>query len=300
MKNVLMKHNEKKRPEILLHTTNGKHDSIAITDGIRIERTIINKAGEYQQPMLRQKLYDDHNIYFHFIIDADIHVFNTEGQRIGHLITDKVYQVVGTNSKLTEENQKTREKKLTFVIAMRLLDKWQQDYEIPEWLDYKQSGKDFIRQISLGRYHKRIMLLVQQLLFMDIKTLSDTLSFKSSALSICSSIFQLYSISKNNNFIDDVLCILHKDPLTKWHLPTLAKQVGTNECYLKQEFKTKTGISIGRYIKNLRMQEALELIINHQLSTKEAAYKIGYADVGYFSRIFKQQYGYTPSDLVLK
>ncbi|MBP6563746.1 MAG: helix-turn-helix transcriptional regulator, partial [Neisseriaceae bacterium] len=103
---------------------------------------------------------------------------------------------------------------------------------------------------------------------------------------------------KNNNFIDDVLFIIHKDPLTKWHLPTLAKHVGTNECYLKQEFKNKTGISIGRYIKNLRMQEALELIINHKLSTKEAAYKIGYTDVGYFARIFKQQFGYTPSDLI--
>ncbi|MBP6862708.1 MAG: helix-turn-helix transcriptional regulator [Neisseriaceae bacterium] len=300
MKNSLIKQQDKKTKPILLQETATTNDDIIVSNGIRIERDLsISTAQPNRSGLTKQRIYDDQHIYFHFIIDADIRLFTPRHQYIGHMETNKVYQMAGANRTVMEENHQPHEKQITFIISVELLDKWQQNYQIPEWLDYTKSDEPFFQSICLGRHHKRIMLLVEQLIRMDIHTLSDRLSFKSCALSICSSIFQQYSISKNQHFVDEVLFMLHQDPLMKWTLNDLAKHVGTNECYLKQEFKNKMGISIGRYMRNLRMQEALELIINHQLSTKEAAYKVGYTDVGYFARIFKQKYGYTPSDIAL-
>ena len=48
------------------------------------------------------------------------------------------------------------------------------------------------------------------------------------------------------------------------------------------------------YFINLKMQEAIRLLISQSLKIKEVAYRLGYSDQYYFTRIFTKHIGSSP------
>ncbi len=81
-------------------------------------------------------------------------------------------------------------------------------------------------------------------------------------------------------------------------IPEIAKEIGTNQCYLKRGFKMHFGDTIFNYILKLRMQEA-KFLIAQNLGTPiaEIAESLGYGSLSSFSTAFKQFYGFSPQDL---
>ncbi|MBQ4150610.1 MAG: helix-turn-helix transcriptional regulator, partial [Clostridia bacterium] len=61
-------------------------------------------------------------------------------------------------------------------------------------------------------------------------------------------------------------------------------------------FKAEYGISPQKYIINLRIQKATELIETGDYSLKEVALLSGYNDYKYFSAEFKRLLGVSPSE----
>ena len=61
-------------------------------------------------------------------------------------------------------------------------------------------------------------------------------------------------------------------------------------------FKRHTGQTLNDYITSVRLQKASELLRTHGCYIYEAADRVGYKDVAYFSKLFKQQYGCTPAE----
>lgn len=51
-----------------------------------------------------------------------------------------------------------------------------------------------------------------------------------------------------------------------------------------------------QYITRLRMHNAQELLINTQLPVTEIAYRCGYSDSNYFSKLFQREVGFSPRD----
>lgn len=74
--------------------------------------------------------------------------------------------------------------------------------------------------------------------------------------------------------------------------------MGINECYLKQKFKQQTGKTIGSFIRELRMQEAMRLLLDEYKSVQETAWYVGYRDPSNFSKAFAKFYGVTPTQLI--
>ena len=64
---------------------------------------------------------------------------------------------------------------------------------------------------------------------------------------------------------------------------------------LRAIFKQETGTSLMRYLRNLRMQEAKNLLETTFLSVKEIAAKGGQSSAAQFVRSFEKKYGETPS-----
>ncbi len=62
-------------------------------------------------------------------------------------------------------------------------------------------------------------------------------------------------------------------------------------------FITHFGISPNQYLIKLRMNKALQLLVEDELSVKEIAFVCGFLDDKYFSRLFKNKYGCPPSQL---
>ena len=56
-----------------------------------------------------------------------------------------------------------------------------------------------------------------------------------------------------------------------------------------------TDVSIGDYINKFRMARVMELLADKELSIMEVSEKAGFTNQRYFSTVFKQVYGTTPS-----
>ncbi|RMD73607.1 MAG: AraC family transcriptional regulator [Lentisphaerae bacterium] len=79
------------------------------------------------------------------------------------------------------------------------------------------------------------------------------------------------------------------------HLPSLAKLVNLNPVYLSNLFTQVVGQSPRRYQRQLRMRKARILLTNLNLTIAEVAELCGYQDPLYFSRVFRNIHGVSPS-----
>jgi transcriptional regulator GlxA family with amidase domain len=64
---------------------------------------------------------------------------------------------------------------------------------------------------------------------------------------------------------------------------------------LNRRFKRATGVSPGRYLQQLRLEHARELLRDSNLSVTEIAAKVGYQDVAYFSTLFRLHMSLSPT-----
>ena len=79
-------------------------------------------------------------------------------------------------------------------------------------------------------------------------------------------------------------------------LTALAQRFGYTPSYLNRIFKKEYGVSPLQYLTDLRISRAKELLLRHpDISIKTVASSVGYEDSRYFSRIFKNETGMTPS-----
>lgn len=74
----------------------------------------------------------------------------------------------------------------------------------------------------------------------------------------------------------------------------LAKTIGTNSARLQHCFKLLYGNTVNGYIKNARIIRAAELLTYSDLPVTEVISEVGLINRGYFSKIFKSHYGFTP------
>ena len=79
-------------------------------------------------------------------------------------------------------------------------------------------------------------------------------------------------------------------------LSDLAQRFGYTPSYLNRIFKKEYGASPLQYLTDLRIARAKEILLKHpDINIKTAASTVGYEDSRYFSRIFKNETGMTPS-----
>jgi AraC-like DNA-binding protein len=106
--------------------------------------------------------------------------------------------------------------------------------------------------------------------------------------------------SRRRSAVDEAVDILREE----WDAPptiaALARRVGLNECYLKAEFRQRTGLTIGEFVRKLRMEKALELIESGENSILQVALSVGYSNPSHFSAAFKRFYGRLPSSYLVK
>lgn len=74
----------------------------------------------------------------------------------------------------------------------------------------------------------------------------------------------------------------------------IASEVYLSEIYLSELFKKHTGLTINKFINQIRMNRAVSLLRTTRMSLGEVAVSCGYPNYGYFGRLFKQIYGQTP------
>lgn len=76
----------------------------------------------------------------------------------------------------------------------------------------------------------------------------------------------------------------------------LAAEVYLTPTYLCLLFRQVTGTTINRYLTNVRMEKAKELLMDLSNKLYDVSYAVGYMNPSYFSRQFKKYVGCLPSE----
>lgn len=77
-------------------------------------------------------------------------------------------------------------------------------------------------------------------------------------------------------------------------LTDLARQVGINDCTLKQRFRQVFGTTVFGYLHHHRMEQARSLLLENQLSVTAIAHRVGYSNLCAFSTAFRKTFGVSP------
>ncbi len=81
-------------------------------------------------------------------------------------------------------------------------------------------------------------------------------------------------------------------------LDSISAEIAYNKKYVSTVFKRDIGIGISEYLNIIRIQNACTLIRQGFTSVCDIAACCGYTDPQYFSKVFKQQIGMSPSSYV--
>ena len=77
---------------------------------------------------------------------------------------------------------------------------------------------------------------------------------------------------------------------------TMAEEVGISRAQLHRKMKEMTGIATGKFLRNLRMEQAARLLREGKINVAQIADRVGYADQAHFSTAFKSHFGQSPSE----
>ncbi|MBO1580749.1 AraC family transcriptional regulator [Bacillus sp. XF8] len=78
----------------------------------------------------------------------------------------------------------------------------------------------------------------------------------------------------------------------------LSKSVGLNDYKLKIGFKELFGTSAFAYLREKRMERAMDLLRAGNSNVSEAASAVGYTNLSHFSELFRKRYGMNPSEFL--
>lgn len=83
-------------------------------------------------------------------------------------------------------------------------------------------------------------------------------------------------------------------------IPYLAELCGISETYFKKLFVAKHSMTPKKYITHIRMTEAKELLLTNECTVSQVANLIGFKNIYYFSRVFKQEFDMSPVTFLKK
>lgn len=87
---------------------------------------------------------------------------------------------------------------------------------------------------------------------------------------------------------------------SNFNVEELADSIGLSRVQLHRRVKEMTGISVGEFIRNLRMQQAARLLEQGDVSVSQVTYAVGMVNPNNFTAAFKKYFGVTPSEYMDK
>ena len=100
----------------------------------------------------------------------------------------------------------------------------------------------------------------------------------------------------DNEFIKNVLRYIHEN-INEYELSVevLASKVFLSRSQLYRKIKTLTGISVNEFIRNVRLEKAKELIELGNDNITEISIKVGFSSPSYFTKCFREKFGFIPT-----
>ena len=74
----------------------------------------------------------------------------------------------------------------------------------------------------------------------------------------------------------------------------MARVARMSRYHFSRQFEKVRGISPGRYLASLRLDEAMRLIASSQITVRKVAEQCGFGDANYFCKVFRKSFGVSP------
>lgn len=96
--------------------------------------------------------------------------------------------------------------------------------------------------------------------------------------------------------VNEAASLIKKDLNKLDTVEVLAHRVGLNVRKLQEGFQHMYGMTVNSYVQKERLELAKELLLNLEFNISEIVDKVGLSSKSYFSKIFKTEFGISPSD----
>ncbi len=141
-------------------------------------------------------------------------------------------------------------------------------------------GKDLIKRLFLEG--KAFQMLTEQILLYE----DDSIDFSKRSILRRSEIKQV-EIAAN---------LIKKQISELSNVSDIASDVGLSPYKLQEGFQNLYGTTVNQYIQKVRLDLIKDLVLNTEFSMSEIADMSGLSSKSYLSKIFKEEYGKSPSD----
>jgi signal transduction histidine kinase/ligand-binding sensor domain-containing protein/AraC-like DNA-binding protein len=103
--------------------------------------------------------------------------------------------------------------------------------------------------------------------------------------------------SIDEQFINKVLKVI-EDHISeeKFNIESLGDEVGMSKTQFYRKLKAITGMPASIYLRTIRLSKAKKMIEGRQGTISEIAYSVGFSSPSYFTKCFKDEFGYPPSE----
>ena len=103
--------------------------------------------------------------------------------------------------------------------------------------------------------------------------------------------------STDEKFMNNVLQIVEENlDNPEFNVNTLLGELNISRSLLHRKITALTDQSTVEFINNIRLKKSVDMLKKTDLNISEIAYSVGFNDPKYFSRIFRKQFGKTPSE----
>ena len=108
----------------------------------------------------------------------------------------------------------------------------------------------------------------------------------------------LESKSIGNDFLKKITLIIEEHIADeRFGVSELAGEINMSRSNLLRKIKKITGLSVSQFIRQVRLQEAMEMLKEQTLTVSEISYAVGFGSTSYFIKCFHDHYGYSPGEV---
>lgn len=83
----------------------------------------------------------------------------------------------------------------------------------------------------------------------------------------------------------------------QFNVERFSKEIGISRSHLHRKLKLLTGKSISQFIREIRLEEAKQLLEDNHATASEVAFMVGFSSSSYFNTCFHAFYGFPPGEL---
>ena len=187
------------------------------------------------------------------------------------------------------------------------------------WLGFSGPwGESVLSEIGLDTAHPIAKLRNSETLFALLDRMTDAIAPHRGYLTLTGLLFELMDVlrdscgtcegvrptavrhnlqEKNVQLVENIKIMVENSLGEKLNISEIARSLGYSRSYMTEVFHRETGMSISQYITEFRLQRAKRMMRDPVMPLQQIAYKCGYSDPLFFSRMFKKRFGVSPRAL---